>query len=397
MTTPALPPGPARRHVVRAFAFAGSGAALALAMLVALQVIFVQLSWPHVEPLGDPEFGINFSCNHAEYLLLEDPTKGAEGYVDDTRPGRAEWCAETLGTLLRGLGAKHVRLSVEWDQVEPRPGEFDFRLIDALLAEAGRSGATVLVSVGAKAQRHPEFFIPEWALEGTNPSSNAVVDEDPVLRQRILAMIAAVVAHTAASPAIDSWSADNEPYIPSERADGWRLSREFVRLERETILANDPRRRPVSINHAQHFVTDRRWRDALDDADILAASFYPFRNVRILGRTYVVAIPEIGFMAPNYAHQARSARAQGKPFWLTEMQAEPWVDSDIRLVGPENPSPNLTPDNFRKAMDYARRTGAARVYLWGSEWWLFQKERYNDPTWWDLARETISSGGASER
>ncbi|MBA4179848.1 MAG: hypothetical protein C0506_04595 [Anaerolinea sp.] len=397
MTTPTLPAGPARRDVVRAFAFAGSGAALALAMLVALQVIFVRLSWPHVEPLGDPEFGINFSCNHAEYLLLEDPAKGAEGYVDDTRPGRAEWCAETLGTLLRGLGAKHVRLSVEWDQVEPRPGEFDFRLIDALLAEAGRSGATALVSVGAKAQRHPEFFIPEWALAGTDLSANAVVDEDPLLRSRILAMIGAVVAHVAASPAIDSWSADNEPYIPSERADGWRLSREFARLERETILANDPRRRPVSINHAQHFVTDRRWRDALEDADILAASFYPFRNVRILGRTYVIAIPEIGFMAPNYAHQARSARAQGKPFWLTEMQAEPWVDSDIRLVGPASPSPNLTPDNFRKAMDYARRTGAERVYLWGSEWWLFQKERYNDPTWWDLARETISSAGASER
>ena len=365
---------------------------MALAVLLTMQVIFVRLSWPHVEPVGDPEFGINFSCNHAEYLLLEDPALGEAGYVDDARPGRAEWCAETLGTLLRGLGAKHVRLSIEWSQVEPRQGEYDFRLIDALLAEVDRSGATALVSVGAKAQRHPEFFIPDWALVGTNLTTDAVVDSDPALRQRILAMVAAVVGHIAASPAIGAWSADNEPYIPSERADGWRLSREFVRLEIDAIRPNDPLRRPVSINHAQHFVTDRRWQDALADADILGASFYPFRNVSILGRMYVIPIPEIGFMAPNYAHQARTAHARGKPFWLTEMQAEPWVDSDIRLVGPSNPSPNLTPANFRKAMHYARRSGADRVYLWGSEWWLFQKERYNDPTWWDLARETISAG-----
>ena len=392
MTLPADPQGPPRSTIARAFGIWGSGALLALATLVALQVTFVRLSWPHTEPLGDPEFGINFSCNHAEYLLLEDPAKGDGGFVDDNRPGRAEWCAETLGALIRGLGAKHVRLSVEWNQVEPRQGEYDFRLIDALLAEVNRAGAKALVSVGAKAQRHPEFFIPEWALEGTNLASNAVVDDDPALRQRILAMIAAVVAHTSSSPAIEAWSADNEPYIPSERADGWRFSREFVRDEGEAIRANDPQRRPVSINHAQHFVTDRRWQDALEDADILAASFYPFRNVPILGRMVVIPIPEIGFIAPNYAHQARSARAEGKPFWLTEMQAEPWVDSDIRLVGPANPSPNLTPANFRKAMDYARRTGAERVYLWGSEWWLFQKLHYGDAMWWELARETISAG-----
>ena len=380
-----------------AFALAGGGATLALAVLIGMQALFVRLSWQHVEPLGNPEFGINFSCNHAEYLLLEDPALGPAGYVSDDRPGRAEWCAQTLGTLLQGLGAKHVRLSVEWSQVEPSEGEYDFRLIDALLAEIERSGARAFVSVGAKAQRHPEFFLPDWATAGMSFEEDAVIDRDPVLRQRALAMVAAVVTHLSASPTIEAWSADNEPYIPSGRAHGWRLSREFVQRERATILANDPARRPVSINQAQHFVTDRRWHDALDDSDALGASFYPFRNYEILGRNYVIPIAEIGFLAPNYAYQARSAHAQGKPFWLTELQAEPWVDEDLRLISPEHPSPNLTPEKFRKAVEYGRRMGADRVYLWGSEWWLYEKEHFNDSTWWDLGRDAIAASQDATR
>jgi hypothetical protein len=76
------------------------------------------------------------------------------------------------------------------------------------------------------------------------------------------------------------------------------------------------------------------------------------------------------------------------------MQAEPWVDGDIRLVSPANPSPNLTSANFRKNIEYARRSGAARVYLWGAEWWLYEKLRLGDSTWWDLGRSAIAGAPA---
>ncbi len=370
----------------------GGGALLSVGVLIGLAWLFVRLSWPHVEPLGNPEFGINFSCNHAEYLLLEDPALGPAGYVPDDRPGRAEWCAETLGALIRGLGTRHVRISVEWSQVEPRPGEYDFRLIDALLREADRSGAKVLLGVGVKAQRDPEFYIPDWVLAKAELQGLVYIDRDPYLRERALAMIEAVIAHVSGSPAIEAWNADNEPYVPSLRAEDWELSREFVRLERDAIRANDPKARIVSINHAQHFIFDQRWKDALADGDALAASFYPFRTVEALGRSFVIAIPELGPLEPNYAAQARSAHATGKPFWLTELQAEPWVDEDIRLVGPDNPSPNLTAANFRKSIEYARRSGADRVYLWGAEWWLFQRQHYGDSSWWELARAAIAIG-----
>jgi hypothetical protein len=380
----------ARRRTLIAFGLLGGGALGGLAMVAGFWALFVTLSWPHVEAAGDPAFGINYSCNQAEYLLLEDPALGPAGYVSDDRPGRAEWCAETLGTLLRGTAARYLRLGVEWSQVEPAPGTYDFRLIDALLHEAERDGVRVLLSVGVKGQRHPEFYIPDWVTRGSNLQSRERISDDPFLHDRALEMVRAVVAHVAASPAIDAWSADNEPYVASLRSEEWTLSREFVAEEVRAIREGDPAQRRVSINHAQHFVFDRRWQDALADGDVLAASLYPFRNYDVLSHQFVVPILEIGPLAPNYAYQARSAHEAGKDYWLTEMQAEPWVDDDIRVVSPTNPSPNLTADNLRKNVEYARRSGADRVYLWGAEWWLYEKLRFADSTWWDLGREAIA-------
>jgi len=380
------------RRAAIAFAVLGAGALAALGALVVLLFLFSRLSWPHAEPLGNPEFGINYSCAQAEYLLLEDPALGPAGYVDKDRPDRPAWCAETLGRLTQGLGATHVRISVEWSQVEPREGVYDFRLLDALLARAQQDGTKVLLTVGVKGQRHPEFYIPDWVLARANLPSGAVISDDPYLREQALRMVAAVVEHVAGSSAVDSWEADNEPYQPSWRAQEWTLGRDFVREEVRAIHDHDPRGRRVIVNHGQVFVTDRHWKEALADGDGLGVSLYPFRDYEILGRTFVFPISELGPITPNYAAQARAALASGRPFYITEMQAEPFLNADLRLVSPANPALNLTPSYFRRNVGYARRSGASRVYLWGAEWWLFEREHYGDSTWWDLGRAAVAGG-----
>ena len=384
-----------RRRALLAFAATGAGAAVAAGMLAGLAVAFVQLSWPHQETPGEPEVGINFECNQAEYLLLEDPAKGPAGYVTDDRPGRAEWCAETLGTLLEETGTKHVRLSMEWPEVEPHEGAYDFRLLDALLSEAERHGAGVLLSIGLKGQRHPEFYLPAWVLDRANLEDGQDVATDPAVHDAGLRMVADVARHAAESTAVEAWLADNEPYLPSPRAHNWVIGRTFVQEEVAAIRAADPRGRPVAINHGEHFVFDRRWEWSLEDADIVATSVYPFRNYQVAGLHFVVPILEIGPLAPNYAARARETKERGKEFWITEMQAEPWADGDIRQVSPGEPADDLTPENFRKNMEYARLSGASRVYLWGAEWWLYQQQHYGDGQWLALAREAIAGSGGT--
>lgn len=383
-------PGPfPRRRFAYGLAGIGGVALVALAGVLAMLWLFIALSWPHQEPLGNPAFGVNFSCRQAEYLLLEVP---GGPYVDRSRPDRPAWCAQTLGAILRGTGAHYVRLSVEWSTVEPEPGVYDFRVVDAMLAEAQRDNARVLLTVGVKAQRSPEFYIPDWVLSHAKLPASGDISANPYLRDQALAMVRTVVAHTASSPAIDSWEADNEPYISSARTNEWTLGRGFVQQIVSIMHATDPDHRPVVINQAQHYVFDRRWKNALADGDILAASVYPFRNYDIFGHNVVIPILELGPLGPNYAAQGRAAASQGKQFWITEMQAEPWADTDIRLITPQNPSPNLTHNNLARSIDYARRTGASRVYLWGSEWWYYEMVHNHDASWWIQARAAISGG-----
>ena len=385
------PDGPSRRRVSRAFAAWGAGALACAILLAGFAYLFVRLSWPHVEAAGNPAFGINFSCDQAEYLLLEDPSLGTAGYVSRDRPGRAEWCAARLDELLAGLGVRYVRISVEWSQVEPAPGQYDFSLVDALLGAAEAREAKVLLTVGVKGQRHPEYYIPQWVLDGSRLKDSETVSDDPFLRAHALEMVSAVVSHVAGSAAIDSWSADNEPYVASPRANGWVLGEDFVREEVGIIRTDDPTHRPVVINHAQHFVFDRRWKVALADSDVLGTSIYPFRRYDIAGQEVIVPILEIGPLQTNYAAQARAAKAAGRDFWITEMQAEPW-SNDIRLVSPTNPADDLTPAHFQDNIDYARRTGASRVYLWGAEWWLYERDHFGDSRWWNMAKAAILPG-----
>ena len=384
----AHPPRVRTRRVLAA-ALLGGGL-LAVALILGQAWLLVRLSWPHRAPLGDPEFGINFSCDQAEYLLLEEPG-GPD--VPNGRPGRAEWCAETLDTLLRGLDAQFVRLSVEWDQVEPREGEFDFALVDALLAVSERNGTEVLLSLGMKAQRHPEYYLPDWLTERVAIQRDGDPSAVPLVRERALAMVAEVARHVAASPVIGAWQAENEPYHASPRAENWRLGREYVAEVVEALRAADPSARPVVINHAEVYVQDRRWKWTVEDADIAATSMYPQRIYEFAGFRFVRSILEIGPFAPNYAARGRAAHAAGDEYWLTELQAEPWAHPDNRLISPANPALDLTPGNFERNIEYARRSGADRVYLWGAEWWLFERDRKGDGSWWERARELLAGSG----
>lgn len=366
-----------------------AGAFAAVGLLAGQFWLMSRLSWTHRESPAASLIGFNFSCDQAEYLLLEEP--GGQ-FADDDRPGRAQWCAGVLAQLLRETGAPIVRISVQWDDVEPAEGRFDFSLTDALLEAAAREGATVNLTLGMKAQRHPEFYIPAWALEGTALEPGSVISDDPLLRRRALAMARATVAHYAASAAVDSWGAENEPFIASHRSEHYRLGRDYLAELVAIIREGDPQRRPVSINHAQHFVMDRRWKDALADSDVLAQSMYPRRNWDLFSIDGIVNIMELGPLMPNYAHQAREAHSRAKEFWVTELQAEPWTDDDLRLFGPGNPSPNLSPQWMLENVRYARKSGADRIYLWGAEWWLFQA-RKGDDRWVTLAREAVGGRG----
>jgi hypothetical protein len=366
-----------------------AAAALLAGGLLALTTwLHWQLSWPRNGSPSEPTWGVNFSCDYAEYLFLESP--GGPDAPDD-RPGRAQWCGDTLYAMLKELGAKHVRLSVYWDEIEPARGEYDYNALDAQLAAAERAGARVLLSVGMKAQRHPEYYIPQWVFD--LPAATGIrlargegdrISDDALIADAALRMIGQIVRRYAHRDVIEAWAADNEPFLASPRANNWTLGRDFVQRERDTIKAGDTLRRPVVVNHAEALLdTDFHWRWALEDGDVVATSIYPFRRYELGPFTWIVPITELGPIGPHYAARARESSRRGKEYWITELQAEPWAKPDIRAFTPRKPAQDLTPRTLRENIRYARLIGAERAYFWGMEWWFFQRDRFGESRFLD--------------
>src|SRR5438105_2163562 len=61
-----------------------------------------------------------------------------------------------------------VRLGAYWDSIEPRRGEYDFSTLDWLLDNTA-SGSSVLLTVGMKAPRWPEYYLPGWLRKQAQP------------------------------------------------------------------------------------------------------------------------------------------------------------------------------------------------------------------------------------
>jgi len=60
------------------------------------------------------------------------------------------------------------------------------------------------------------------------------------------------------------------------------------------------------------------------------------------------------------------------------MQAEPWgPDGPYRFAHPEDAYISMNPDRLTETWNYATRSGISRIYLWGAEWWLSERNKGN--------------------
>ena len=70
-----------------------------------------------------------------------------------------------------------------------------------------------------------------------------------------------------------------------------------------------------------------------------------------------------------------------------ELQAEPWGPTLLYDSPIEEQVKTMNLEQFKKNIDFARRTGFKEFYLWGAEWWFWLKEIQQDPEIWLEARK----------
>ena len=321
--------------------------------------------------MPQPLLGVNFSHRQAAWLGL-DPD-------------------ETFSLLLNDLRVRYFRLSLYWQEIQPEPTRYDLSQTQRYLDWAEARGARVLVTVGLKAQRHPEFYPPVWLLgEGSPPHGGRVADQ-PRLVAHLLLMLERAVALLADYDVIDAWQVENEPFLPAAgRTLGWRFDEATLRKEIAAVEDSDPRHRPIVINHSSHTIVERSWMQALRLGDVLAQDVYT--RIPAGGPSRYINRYALGPIGPNLFVQSLLAHRFGRQFWITELQAEPWERTPLPELAPEQIG-SVSPERIVRNLALAARARPERIYLWGAEWWRFMALR-GDDRYWQLARRLFRGEGS---
>lgn len=311
-----------------------------------------------------PLLGVNFSHRQAAWLGL-DPD-------------------EAYSALLNDLRVRYFRLSLYWEEIQPAPTRYDFSTVQRQLDWAESRGARVLLTIGLKAQRHPEFYPPEWLLREGGPPRGAAIAQQPRIVAHLMLMLERAVAILADFNCIDAWQVENEPFLPTAgRTIGWHFDEQTLRKEIQAVEAADARHRPIVINHSSSSILGLDWMKALRLGDVLAQDVYT-RKPASGGPLRYFNPYLLGPLGPNLFVQSTLANRFGRQFWITELQAEPWertplIELDDAEIG------SISPERLEANLRLAFRSRPERIYLWGAEWWRYRQQR-GDCRYWELVR-----------
>jgi polysaccharide biosynthesis protein PslG len=101
----------------------------------------------------------------------------------------------------RAAGVRHLRVGIGWDDLEPRPGGYDWRYLDRLVSLCRKHGVTLLPYV---------CYTPEWAVPGAPDDFWRQPPREAALFGRLMTRVARRYRGR-----IGSWELWNEPDNPA--------------------------------------------------------------------------------------------------------------------------------------------------------------------------------------
>jgi Beta-galactosidase len=289
-----------------------------------------------------------------------------------------------------GLGYDRLRLCSYWNEIEPMPGQFDFTMLDWLLTESQKYGIEIVLTIGMKAPRWPEFHFPDWLKSCYDTtSSRQPIDQNRAIADHTLTFIAAVMHHTRHAPNLHYWQIENEPFTRLEITAGRWLSESFVRQEvaltRQLALPHQKlvMTTAIALPAGDHPADEQALKINQSLADCVGINVY----------TKVPSWRPSFYLQPlpTYWQTLRRWHSQlhqhAKAPWIAEAQAEPWEpDQLVPIKQIEHPS--SSPWRASRLATFLASMGYETVMLWGCEYWYWQK-RQGQTAWWQAMQQLI--------
>jgi hypothetical protein len=259
-----------------------------------------------------------------------------------------------------------VRIGTYWSHIQPTPRAFDLCALRQMLDQCQQGNQGVVLTIGMKAPRWPEYYIPNW-LNTRNMDS---------ITPWVLTYIERVITELATYSCIKYWQVENEPLDPV-----WphftAISRSL--LEKEMALIRSLDQRPIHLNmFALGLAFRQAWPQAQKLGNTVGLDVYYKAPPPILSQGYLpLKDPDVWLR-----HRISQSRV---PVWITELQAEAWER------GPVNPHihpPSMNPELFHHNLARARLLQPEAIFLWGYEYWLWQRA-HNQTQLYDTVKETV--------
>ena len=322
----------------------------------------------------DTKIGTTFSKKQCEYLGLD-------------------W-RETYGKVLE-MGFDYMRLGAYWSEIERREGVYDFSQLDEQINKAGEKGIPVILTVGMKAPRWPEYYIPEWVTENGGVKPGGDVGKNAYLRRKVLEFIERAVDRYQDDRTVVMWQVENEP-MNLFGGKSWHIGKDLLEKEIAVVRETDEKGRKILLTSATYPNIFLRMaqkaslrydpaKECLALCDVIGLNVYPGIGQKILGISLYLDADKKS-RAKYFNGLFSRIRPSGKEIWITELQAEPWEPVKLVYTGEKTPKtadPEDTLEYFREF----RNEGIDTIFLWGAEYWVFRAERYGDLSWYGILEE----------
>ncbi len=280
----------------------------------------------------------------------------------------------TMDALINDLGIRHFRLVSYWNQIESQPGVYDFSILDWQFEKAEQAGAQVSLSIGLRQPRWPECHEPDW-IDTSQP-------EDSWTPQLYDFMTATIMRYKD-SPALKSYQLENE-YFLAAFGECKNFNRERLVEEYNLVRRLDPATTIIISRSNNALGTPIRE----PIADKIAVSVY-----KRTWSPYIERNLEYPFPPWFYGYLGGIGKlTTGKDMVIHELQAEAWPPYSIPMQKATLDQQNQTfsADIFRKRIQYGKDSGIKEIYLWSGEYWYYRKEKLNDPSLWEVARQQLA-------
>ncbi|SRR6056297_852479 len=317
--------------------------------LIVIFIIVFLLSGGKVYKKEKLEYGVTFSQLKARNLGLD-------------------WKELYLATL-DDLGVKKIRISAYWNEIEEENNSFYFKDLDWQIKKAQERGAEIILAVGGRLPRWPECHFPSWATK-LDASQR---------EQETLEYIQRVVNRYKEEENIVAWQVENEPFLSSYFGRCPSLNVDF--LDKEISLVRRLDSRPIVVTDSGELSA---WVPAARRADIFGTTMYRDTYSERLER--YVHYP----IGPGFFHFKRNVAdwfAEPKKWIVIELQAEPWAPIPYQELKKEEREKTMSPEKFRKMLEFARQAGFKEFYLWGVEYWYWEKVKNGEEEMWNIAKD----------